>query len=43
VLGNQPVLLVYTVTHSYNPSAPDEFRIPFDDPEIGFDWSIKNR
>lgn len=43
VLGNQPVLLFYTVTHSYNAAAPDEFRIPFDDPEIGFDWSIKNR
>lgn len=43
VLGNQPVLLFYTVTHNYNPAAPDEERIPFDDPTIGFDWSIKNR
>lgn len=43
VLGNQPVLLFYTVTHSYNAAAPDEQRIAFDDPEIGFDWSIQNR
>ena len=43
VLGNKPLLLFYHVTQSYNPSAPDELRIPFDDPEIGFDWSIKNR
>jgi dTDP-4-dehydrorhamnose 3,5-epimerase len=43
VLGNRPVLLMYTVTHSYNPAAPDEERIPFDDPDINFDWSIKNR
>lgn len=43
VLGPKPVLLLYAVTHSYNPSDPDEQRIPFDDPEIGFDWSILNR
>jgi dTDP-4-dehydrorhamnose 3,5-epimerase len=43
VLGNKPVLLLYHTTQSYNPSAPDEERIPFDDPTIGFDWSIQNR
>lgn len=43
VLGPKNVLLFYTVTHAYNPAAPDEQRIPFDDPEIGFDWSIQNR
>jgi dTDP-4-dehydrorhamnose 3,5-epimerase len=43
VLGNQPVILFYHVTRSYNPAAPDEQRIPFDDPTIGFDWSIQNR
>ncbi len=43
VLGNEPVLLFYHVTKSYDPKHPDEQRIPFDDPEIGFDWSIKNR
>lgn len=43
VLGHKPVLLLYAVTHSYNASDPDEQRIPFDDPEIGFDWSVVNR
>ena len=43
VLGNQPVVLFYHVTNAYDPKNPDEERIAFDDPEIGFDWSIKNR
>lgn len=43
VLGNKPATLFYHVTRSYDPSEPDEERIPWDDPEIGFDWSIENR
>lgn len=43
VLGNKPVMLFYHVTKSYDPANPDEQRIPFDDPVIGFDWSIQNR
>ncbi len=43
VLGNQPVILFYHVTKAYDPKNPDEERILFDDPDIGFDWSIKNR
>jgi dTDP-4-dehydrorhamnose 3,5-epimerase len=43
VLGHQPVLLFYHVTKAYDPGDPDEERIPFDDPAIGFDWAIKNR
>jgi dTDP-4-dehydrorhamnose 3,5-epimerase len=43
VLGTEPVLLFYHTTQSYNAAAPDEERIPFDDPAIGFDWSIQNR
>jgi len=43
VLGNEPVVLFYHVTKSYDPKAPDEQRINFDDPEISFDWSIQNR
>jgi dTDP-4-dehydrorhamnose 3,5-epimerase len=43
VLGHQPVLLFYQVTKAYDPGDPDEERIPFDDPTIGFDWAIKNR
>jgi len=43
VLGPKPVVLFYHVTQVYDPKQPDEQRIPFDDPEIGFDWSIQNR
>lgn len=41
VLGSAPVLLVYHATASYNAAAPDEERIPYDDPTIGFDWTTK--
>jgi dTDP-4-dehydrorhamnose 3,5-epimerase len=43
VLGTKPVILFYHVTRSYNRADPDEERIPWDDREIGFDWSIQNR
>jgi dTDP-4-dehydrorhamnose 3,5-epimerase len=43
VLGTKPVLLFYHTTSSYDPANPDEERIPFDDSEIGFDWSVQNR
>lgn len=43
VLGNKPVILFYYVTQAYDPAHPDEQRIDFDDPHIGFDWSIVNR
>ena len=38
VLSDDPVLLFYHVTETYNPDNPDEQRIPYDDPGIGFDW-----
>ena len=28
--------IVYVTDQEYNPA--DEFRIPYDDPEIGYDW-----
>jgi len=31
-----PVNLFYVTSHVYNPD--DEIRLPFNDPEIGFDW-----
>jgi dTDP-4-dehydrorhamnose 3,5-epimerase len=43
VLGPKPVVLFYHVTKAYDSRSPDEQRIAFDDPEIGFDWSIQNR
>jgi len=43
VLGNKPCHLFYHTTKPYNPKNPDEKRIPYDDPEIGFDWNTKHR
>jgi dTDP-4-dehydrorhamnose 3,5-epimerase len=43
VLGERTIGLFYHTSESYNPDKPDEERIPFDDPSIGFDWSTQNR
>ena len=43
VLGSEPAALFYHTTEHYDPAAPDEERIPFDDPRIGFDWRTKHR
>lgn len=43
VLGSEPLLLFYHTTSPYNPKKPDEERIAYDDPEIGFDWQTKPR
>lgn len=42
VLKDKPVLLFYHTTEPYNPENPDEERIPFNDPRIGFDWEKYN-
>jgi dTDP-4-dehydrorhamnose 3,5-epimerase len=41
-LGLDNVHLVYYVTEPYNPADPDEGRIAWNDPRIGFDWRIEN-
>ncbi len=43
VIGPASFGIFYHTTKPYNPKSPDEQRIPFDDPHIGFDWTIKNR
>lgn len=43
VLGNLPAVLLYFTTESYHIGDPDEERIAWDDPSIGFDWTTKNR
>ncbi len=43
VLGAKPVKLFYHADRTYDLQNPDEERIAFDDPTIGFDWSTKNR
>lgn len=41
VLGEKPAVIIYFTTHSYDRSNPDEKRIVWDDPLIGFDWETK--
>ncbi|MFC4077972.1 dTDP-4-dehydrorhamnose 3,5-epimerase family protein [Salinithrix halophila] len=43
VLGQRPAMIVYVTTRSYNPDHPDEKRIPYDDPSIGFNWETRHR
>jgi dTDP-4-dehydrorhamnose 3,5-epimerase len=43
VLGSQPASLFYHTTETYDAARPDEERLDFDDPRIGFDWRTKNR
>jgi len=43
VLGSKPACLFYHTTDVYDPANPDEERIAFDDPTIGFDWRTRNR
>ncbi|MSQ28202.1 MAG: spore coat protein [Dehalococcoidia bacterium] len=43
VVGNDPAIIIYFVTTPYDRSHPDEFRIPWDSPDIPFDWSLRNR
>ena len=43
VLGQVAAQLIYYVTNPYNAAQPDEERIPWDDPSLGFDWTVKNR
>ena len=41
-VGNEPAFIVNVPTELYDYDDPDEFRRPFDDPEIGYDWGVKN-
>ena len=41
VLGTQPAQLVYFTDRFYNPK--DEGRLPYDHPDIGYDWEIQNK
>jgi dTDP-4-dehydrorhamnose 3,5-epimerase len=41
VLGTQPAQLVYFTDRYYNPK--DEGRLPYNHPEIGYDWEIQHK
>ena len=41
--GTETALIVNFPTQLYNYQEPDEFRRPFDDPSIPYDWRAKSR
>ena len=41
-VGTEPAYIVNVPTELYVYEDPDEFRLPFDDPSIGYDWPVKN-
>ena len=41
VIGNEPGLLVYVTDRFYNPQ--DEGRIPYNDPQIQYDWETQHK
>lgn len=43
VLGQVPATLIYHTSEAYDPADPDEERIDWNDPKIGFDWTTKNK
>ncbi|TBL81749.1 dTDP-4-dehydrorhamnose 3,5-epimerase family protein [Paenibacillus thalictri] len=43
VLGHVPAVIVYFTNMAYDPARPDEYRIAYDDPDIGFQWQTKFR
>jgi dTDP-4-dehydrorhamnose 3,5-epimerase len=41
VLGTQPAQLVYLTDRYYDPK--DEGRLPYDHPDVGYDWEIQHK
>jgi dTDP-4-dehydrorhamnose 3,5-epimerase len=41
VVGDEPAYLLNFPTEPYRRDDPDEYRVPYDSPDIPYDWSIK--
>ena len=41
-IGTEPSLLVNFPTHTYNRAQPDEYRVPWDSPDVPYDWEVKH-
>jgi len=41
-VGTEPAYIVNIPTELFDYDDPDEYRLPFDDPSIGYDWTVKN-
>ena len=42
-IGVEPALLINIPTEPYSAAEPDEYRLPFNTPEIPYDWEVKIR
>ena len=40
-IGQKEAIVINTVTQKYDYEHPDEHRLPYDTPEIPYDWDIK--
>jgi len=40
-ISETEAIVINTVTEPYNYENPDEYRLPYDSPEIPYDWAIK--
>jgi dTDP-4-dehydrorhamnose 3,5-epimerase len=41
-IGGETALIVNHPTEAYDPKEPDEYRKPYDTPDIPYDWSLKH-
>lgn len=41
-VGPEPAMIINIPTELYDYEHPDEYRRAWDDPEIGYDWQVKN-
>jgi dTDP-4-dehydrorhamnose 3,5-epimerase len=41
-IADDTALIVNIPTESYDPADPDEYRLPYDSPEIPYDWALKH-
>ncbi len=41
-VGTEPAYIVNVATELFDYENPDEYRRPYNDPEIGYDWGVKS-
>lgn len=42
-IGVEPSLLLNFPTEAYNRDHPDEYRTPYDSPQVPYDWALQHR